>query len=178
MPGYRWLLMVVLCLAAFSASAQEPAYEREPKLGPNTLEVVDEAGKSHVVTPEAFAKLPQQKLSVQEKDGQTAEFSGVTLGDLLASLGTPLGKEVRGPRMALVVVVEAEDRYRVAFALPELDGITIDKTILLANRKNGEELPAGEGVYRIVASGEKRPARWARMVRKIAVVSPFSNEKK
>jgi len=68
------------------------------------------------------------------------------------------------------VLVEASDGYRVTFALAELDAAFTDKLVLLAYAKDGSPLAASEGPFRVIAVGEKRPARWARNVVSIRVV--------
>ena len=64
--------------------------------------------------------------------------------------------------MALYLLVEATDGYRVVFALPELDPAFKDRAGLLADRRDGQPLAAAEGPLRLVVPGEKRHARWVR----------------
>jgi hypothetical protein len=76
----------------------------------------------------------------------------------------PLGEQLCGDRLALYVVVEALDRYRVVFALPELDAAFSDRRVLLADRRDEQPLPAAEGPLRLVIPDEQRRARWVRQV--------------
>jgi DMSO/TMAO reductase YedYZ molybdopterin-dependent catalytic subunit len=69
--------------------------------------------------------------------------------------------------VATYVVVDAADGYRAVFALAELDPAQTDRVILLADRKDGQPLPAAEGPLRVVVPGEKRPARWVRQVKAV-----------
>jgi hypothetical protein len=64
----------------------------------------------------------------------------------------------------MYVVVEALDKYRVIFALPELDAAFTDRGVLLADRRDNQPLPTVEGPLRLVIPDEKRHARWVRQV--------------
>ena len=82
-------------------------------------------------------------------------------------LGLPLGKELRGKALAIYLVIEADDGYRVLFTLPELDSLFTDKIVLLADQRDGKLLSEKEGPLRIVVPDEKRQARWIRQVKSI-----------
>jgi hypothetical protein len=96
-------------------------------------------------------------------------FEGVALVELLQRAGVPLGKELRGDRMMTYVVIGAADGYRVVFALPELDPAFNDRLILLADRRDQQPLPPGEGPLRLIVPGEKRQARWVRQVTAVSI---------
>jgi hypothetical protein len=81
---------------------------------------------------------------------------------LLCRADVPLGKQLRGPRLKLYVVVEAADGYRAVFALAEFDPDFTDRVILLADRRDDYPLSSKRGPFRIVVPGEKRHARWVR----------------
>lgn len=53
--------------------------------------------------------------------------------------------------------------------LLDLRGDLTDRVILLADIKDGQPLPPGEGPFRVIVPGEKRPARWVRQVRSLTV---------
>jgi DMSO/TMAO reductase YedYZ molybdopterin-dependent catalytic subunit len=66
-------------------------------------------------------KMPHVRVEVKNHDGSLVAFDGVLLADLLKSAGAPIGERLRGANMASYVLAEAQDGYRVIFALPELD---------------------------------------------------------
>ena len=66
--------------------------------------------------------------------------------------------------MALYLLVEAADGYRVVFALPELDPAFTERVVLLADHRDGQPLTPAEGPLRLVVPDEKRQARWVRQV--------------
>jgi DMSO/TMAO reductase YedYZ molybdopterin-dependent catalytic subunit len=88
-------------------------------------------------TLDDLATLPRREVRVQDRDSTEATFAGVSLVDLLRLTGVPLGAELRGSHMALYLLVEAADGYRVVFALPDLDPAFTDREVLLADRRDG-----------------------------------------
>ena len=71
--------------------------------------------------------------------------------------------------MTSYVVAEAQDSYRVIFALAELDSGFLDSQVLVADHGR---LGARLGPLRLVAPHEKRSTRWVRMLQTITVVTP------
>jgi hypothetical protein len=70
------------------------------------------------------------------------------------------------------LLVEAADGYRVVFALAEIDPAFATREIILADKRDGKALDAKEGPLRIVAPGDKRPARWVRQVVTLRLIAP------
>jgi hypothetical protein len=73
--------------------------------------------------------------------------------------------------MAEALMVEAADGYRVVFALAEVDPAFATREIIVADRRDGKPMDAKEGPLRIVAPGDKRPARWVRQVTTLRVIA-------
>jgi hypothetical protein len=73
--------------------------------------------------------------------------------------------------MAEALLVEAADGYKVIFALAEIDPAFATREIVLADKRNGKPLDAKEGPPRVVAPGDKRPARWVRQVTSLRIVT-------
>lgn len=159
----RW--GAVLCFAASfggaTARAQAPATLRIGGDVPRPLELSerDLRAMSHVsVRATDHGKAP-------------AVYEGVPLVALLERAGVTFGAQLRGPRLATYVVVDAVDGYRVTFAVAELDSAFSGKQVLVVDRKDGAPLSAEEGPLRLVVPDEKRPARWARQVVGVRVLS-------
>jgi DMSO/TMAO reductase YedYZ molybdopterin-dependent catalytic subunit len=115
-------------------------------------------------TLDDLAKLPRREVRARDRDGNEATFTGVALVDLLRLAEVPLGEKLRGSHMALYLLIEAADGYRVVFALPELDPAFAERVVLLADRRDGQPLSTAEGPLRLVVPDEKRHARWVRQV--------------
>jgi hypothetical protein len=94
-------------------------------------------------------------------------FEGVWLRDVLQSAAAPLGEQLRGKHLALVVLLTARDGYRAAFALADFDTAFRDRPILLADRRGGAPLPENEAPLRLVVADEARFGRWIRQIARI-----------
>jgi len=79
---------------------------------------------------------------------------------------------IRGKLMTAYVIAEAEDGYKVVFALAELDSGITNSEILVADTVDGAPIDPKRGPFRLVAPHDKRPARWVRMLKSITVFSP------
>jgi hypothetical protein len=139
-------------------------------LSAQTLQIVDVEGHATTLTAAQISKLPHIMAKVSDHDAP-AQFEGVSLASLLSSANIQLGDKLRGPRMTEALLVEAADGYKVVFALAEIDPAFAVREIVLADKRDGKPLDAKEGPFRIVASGDKRPARWIRQVTALKVIA-------
>lgn len=154
------VLSLVLLVPAFRALAADPILK------------ITAGEKTVAFTAEEFAALPHVDAKLAEQPGQKERnFSGVAMRDLLAKAGAPLGDKLRGPAQSMVVLVRAKDNYTVVFALAEFDEAFSTRTILLADKEDGEILPPSAAPLRVVTPGDKRGARSIRQVTSIELVS-------
>ena len=77
------------------------------------------------------------------------------MGEVLKSAGVKFGKELSGKALANYLLVESADRYRVVFALPELDPAFTDAIVLLADHRDGKALDEREGKLRLIVPHER-----------------------
>jgi hypothetical protein len=146
----RTLLVVLALLASTPAVAAE-------------LKLTAADGRTRTVTEAGLKAMPRTSLKLREQE--VAPFEGVALRDLLETTGVlAAGGEMRGPALALVMVVRASDGYVVALPVSDLDPDFHPGRIVLADSWNGAPLPADEGPFRLVVEGEGRPARSAHSV--------------
>jgi DMSO/TMAO reductase YedYZ molybdopterin-dependent catalytic subunit len=115
-------------------------------------------------------KLPHAEVEAVDRGGNKARYSGVPLRVLLDKVGVPQGEKVRGKWIGSFVAVDALDDYRAVFSLAELDPAFNDRTIILADLRNGQALDKKHGPFQVIAPGEKRQARWVWGVREIRVI--------
>jgi len=149
-----WAIGIALAaVVAASAAAQD-------------IKLVGLDGQSVTLTPADIAAMPHATLTVAV-EGKTNTYRGVPLADVLARVGAPSGKALKGPELRDVVLVEAKDGYAVALALAETDALVRKDQVLLADAANGAPLSDGVGPYRLVVEGDNRGARMARMVTEI-----------
>jgi len=128
--------------------------------------------KTLTFTADEFAALPHTELKLPAQgDQEERHFSGVTMRDLLARAGAPLGDKMRGGGLMTGVIVHCKDNYAVLFALAEFDESFSSRTILLADKEEGEILPPSAAPFRVVTPGDKRGARSCKQVVSIEIVS-------
>src|SRR5215470_1478456 len=112
-----------------------------------------------------LSQMPRLSVEVREPHkGEIQHYDGVRLSDVLLKAGVQLGNKLRGRGLATYVVAEAKDGYAVVFSIAELDPAMTDNPVILADTMDGKPLAAKEGPFKIVVPGDKRPARWVRMV--------------
>jgi DMSO/TMAO reductase YedYZ molybdopterin-dependent catalytic subunit len=169
----RLSLRVLLFLAATMMAGPSSVEADKRKNGaPATLIVGNEAAKLVTVAAEDWNKLPRRKLEMNDSEGKTVRYEGVSLADVLRFAGVPFNGHLRGRRAANYVLIEARDRYRVVLALAEIDPSMTDLLILLADRQDSKPLPESVGPYRLIVPGDKIHSRWVRQVTRITIRHP------
>lgn len=161
------IFLYAFVLGTIAAHAQQPspmpagsmseAHKHAPPAGPLEITFGD---KSATWTPTTLAALPHVSVTVHNEHSKADEtYSGVPLIALLTALGVtdkPRGKDLR-----LYVLAAGFDGYEVVYSIGEVTPDVHDATVLVADKENGEPLDA-DGPLKLVATGEKRPARWVR----------------
>jgi hypothetical protein len=164
-PPMRPVLRLAF-LALLAALGGLRAFAAEPVLK------LTSPDKTLAFTAAEFAALPHTAVTVPDPYNQLPRhFSGVEVRELLARLGLPLGDKLRGPALQLAVVFRAADGYGVVFALADFDDAFSTRTLLLADQEEGRPLDAKAAPLQLIAPGDKKAARWARMVTSIEIMS-------
>ena len=142
----------------------KPVTPAAPPAGPLQISF---AGKSATWTAATLAALPHTTVTVHNEHTKADEtYSGVPLIALLTPLGVtdkPRGKDLR-----LYVVAAGSDGYEVVYSIGEVTPDVHDATVLVADTENGAPINT-DGPLKLVATGEKRPARWVRNLISITV---------
>lgn len=114
--------------------------------------------------------MPHKTVSVYNEHTKANEkYSGVSLVKLLAKVNVPLGEKVRGKLFMTAVIAEGTDKYRVLYALAEVDPSIHTGDVLVADMMDGQKL-GKDGMFKMVSTEEKRPARWVRNLTEISVI--------
>jgi hypothetical protein len=162
LPAFRRLILPAAL--ALLAAARSPAQEAR-------LTILYQ-GQATAWTGSDLAALPHQDVTAYDfHEKQNHVYSGVPVRALLAKAGVEFGEKLRGPKLRAVVIAHTKDHYDIVYALAEFDAAFNPRTILLVDRQDGQALPDGMGPVRLVIPGDQRPARWARMVTSLEVVS-------
>lgn len=106
-----------------------------------------------------LSKMPRKEAYLKDKDGSVHIYTGVSIRDILAKAGAPSGKELHGENISKYLLAKCKDGYQVLFSLAELDASIADKNVIVADTIDGRPLAESKGPLRIVAEGEKKPAR-------------------
>jgi DMSO/TMAO reductase YedYZ molybdopterin-dependent catalytic subunit len=157
-----------LCVSSFwrTALAQTSVSVAQLKIGgavstPLTLTIAD------------LKNMPRTVLRVTNPhENKTETYAGVLLEELLRRAGVPQRDQLPGKLLATCVIAEAEDGYKAAFSIAELDSGIANSEILVADTLDGAPIDAKRGPFRLVAPHDKRPARWVRMLKSITVSAP------
>ena len=180
---HRVVFFLVLTIAATGACRQAQSQAAQPMGGMGQMGEMHHgthpavpAGplkitfgdKSAEWTPEKLAALPHVTLTVHNEHTKTDEtYSGVVLMDLLKPLGVP--EKPHGKDFRFYLEAEGSDGYLVVYSLAEATPDVHDGTILVADSMAGKPL-ADDGPLKLIATGEKRPARWVRNLAAIRVL--------
>ena len=105
------------------------------------------------------SKMPRKEASLKDKDGSIHKYTGVSVQDILAKAGAPSGKALHGENISKYLLAKCTDGYQVLFSLAELDASIAGKNVIVADTVDGKPLPESKGPLRLIAEGEKKPAR-------------------
>jgi DMSO/TMAO reductase YedYZ molybdopterin-dependent catalytic subunit len=159
-----WLLLVLAMSPCRLVATDQEEPARKGSVADVLLTISGEVEPPLKLTAEALGKLTRQTVHAKDHDGKEADFEGFSLHDVLKSAGVKLGQDLRGKALETYLVVEAKDKYRAVFALPELDPAFSERVILLADRRDKKPLDEKHGPFQVIVPGEKRHARWVRQV--------------
>jgi hypothetical protein len=146
---------LLLCAPAIVYAQASPAV---------ALRVIGDVPNHLDLSATDLAAFERQTIYVTDEKGTPAEYGGVPVAEILEKAGAPLGKDMKGPNMAVGLVARAPDGYHVLFSLAEFDPAFSDRVIILADHRDGKPLDKREGPLRIIVPGDKRHARWIRGV--------------
>src|SRR6187402_3096524 len=136
-PGSLGLAVLTLVMVAGVAAQQKPASLRIEGL-------VDKPG---TFDAKSFGGLKRITLKVDDH-GEPAVYEGVSLTEVLALAGAPVGERMRGAQLSLVVVAKAADDYVVTYSHAELDPGFTDRVSILADRRDGKPLAENAAPFR------------------------------
>ena len=162
--------MTTVLLCGVAAGQEVPKVASRPEMAATVSLAIHVGDRADVaITEKDLAKMPRHEAKVQEH-GNTVEYEGVLLHDVLAGLGVPFGPALRGKALSTYVLATGRDGYAVVYTLAEMDTAFSDGDLLLADQSGGKPLAEAQGPLRIVAPHDKKPARSLRMLERIDVI--------
>jgi len=164
------LLSVTCALSAPAAIAQTTSAQSTPTAAAR-VELIGAAGQQVNVSMTGLLALPQKTVEVHNAHtGATETYQGVELSLLLTRLDAPLGQKLHGKALAMYVVAEGTDKYRVVYSLAEVDPAFHNGTVIVADREAGQPITK-DGPFKLVNTDDKRRARWVRNLASIRLNS-------
>lgn len=125
--------------------------------------------KSAEWTAASLAALPHKSVTVCKEHAKAFQsYSGVPLMELLTRLGVP--DKQHGKDLRLYLVADGSDGYMAVYSVAEVNPDLHDGMVILADAMDGKPI-GDDGPLKLVASGEKRPARWVRNLVAVRVLT-------
>lgn len=127
------------------------------------LKVTRADGTSVTLTLEALADLPRSRVTVAGGSGPQV-YEGPALAYVMRAARLPVGMRAHGEPMKGYLVVRGADGYAAVLSAAEADKELHEDVVILADRLDGQPLPAAEGPWRLVIDDDIRPWRSVRQV--------------
>jgi hypothetical protein len=167
----RFSLLLCCLLAVGNLAAPQTAAPPAASEKDSLVLIVKNQGSQRLAAADLKA-MPQTTVTLHNSHTNADEtYSGVRLADLLAKMGALLGSELRGEALANYVVATGSDGYKVVLALGEVDPSFHPGEVLVADTMTGKPLDAHSGLFKLVVTEDKRPARSVRNLVSIALES-------
>jgi hypothetical protein len=165
------LTVMAFALAIIHAYGQAMPEHEHAKAIPSTSLVLTVYGKTTTLTVADLQALPQKTITVHNEHTKADEtYTGVVLSDLLAKYGAPFDRANEKTIFHSYIRAEGTDHYYVLYSGSEVEGALHNADVMIALTLDGKPL-ADDGQLKLVASGDKRPARWVRNLSAISVVT-------
>jgi hypothetical protein len=166
------VLAWMLGAAAAGAAAQSmEQHESKKPAAPSTELTIVAAGKTTKLSMADLQAMPQISLKVH--NGHTNEdetYTGVAMSVLLAKYGFTLEGSGAAKVYHSYVKAQGTDGYWVLYSASELEPTLATWDSLVAITVDGKPLGA-EGAFKVVAGGERKPARWVRNLSSLTIVT-------
>jgi hypothetical protein len=128
-------------------------------------------GKAKTLSVAEVQAMPQRTVTVHNEHTKVDEtYTGVLLGDLLAKYGLPVDKTTHQRMLRSYLVAEGTDKYWVLYSVTEVEGSEHTGEVIVATSMGGKPL-GGDGQFKLIDSGDKKPQRWVRNLSAITVKS-------
>jgi hypothetical protein len=145
-------------------------HDDKPGVPSHTLTVVA-GGKSTVLTMADLQAMPQITLKVHNGHSNEDEtYTGVPMSALLAKFGLTLANGGAHKVYHSYVKAEGTDKYWVLYSATELEPEIATWDSLVAITVNGHPI-VQNGDFRMIAGGERRPARWVENLSSLTIVT-------
>lgn len=157
--GVAVVLAGAPCVFAAQNAAAQPAALKVEGAGLTPL----------TLTADDLARLPRTTVTVPS-DGGSDAYEGVLLYDILVKAGWKFGQMPAGKGVPVAILATAKDGFQAVFSIGEIDPQLAGEKVIVADKLNGQPLPARYKPFRMVAPEDKRHARSLYSLVKIEVI--------
>jgi hypothetical protein len=133
---------------ALAGAAQAQAWAQ-------TLTVRGLDGTARSLTAAEIAVLPRGEAELVE-DGKSHRYEGASLTAVLRAGGLPMGARLHGDPLKAYLVAEGADGFQAVYSLAEVDRDFHGDSVILADRVDGQPLPARQAPWRVVSSRDRK----------------------
>jgi hypothetical protein len=112
-------------------------------------------GAAKTLAAAEIAALPRAEAELVE-DGKPHRYEGASLTAVLRAGGLPMGARLHGDPLKAYLVVGGADGFQAVYSLAEVDRDFHGDTVILADRVDGQPLPAKQAPWRVVSSGDRK----------------------
>jgi len=167
----RLLLLQLAAALAIPCVGQTLSEHEHAKAVPSTGLTVTIDGHSAPLTVADLQTLPQKTITVHNEHTKADEtYTGVAPSDLLAKYGATFDRASEKKIFHSYLRVEGTDHDYVLYSGGEIESAIYDADVIVAIALKGKPLTV-DGQIKLVASAEKRPARWVRNLSAITLVT-------
>lgn len=124
------------------------------------------------LTVERLRTLTVREATVTERDGNSATYQGVWLGDVLDLGCDSTARLDKHGTLRAVVKVTATDGFTAVVAMAEAVDAFSAQPVMLAWGRNGQPLSERHGPLQLVVPGDLKPGRNVRQVKTLEVITP------
>ncbi len=154
-----------LVLSAFLGAGFAPTVAQSS--APAGLVVTGAGLTATTFTAATLSSAPRLTVTAPDRAGKPHRYEGVPLHHLLTTAGFSLDRH--GPALSHVVSVAAADGYRAVLAVGEILPDLAAQVVLVADRCDGQPLPAGAGPWQLIVPADRKPTRWVRQMQRVTV---------
>ncbi len=128
-------------------------------------------GVSKQLSARDLSAMPQSHVLVHNAHTNRDEtYTGVALYDLLSASGFPLTKETQSMYLRSYLRAQGTDFYFVIYSASEVAPDLNNSSVLVATQMDRHDL-GREGLFKLISTGDKRPARWVRNLVSLSLVT-------
>ncbi len=166
-----FVLLLSWASQPLTVAGQSPMPEQGVQTERSTVLTLTVNGVSRQLSVADLAAMPQARVNVRNgHTNQDEVYTGVALSDLLSANGLPFTKDTQRTYLRSYLRAQGTDFYFAIYSASEVIPALNTSSVIVATHVNGREL-GRDGLFKLVGTGDKQPARWVRNLISITLVT-------